>query len=223
MRKTLLMLVCVLGIGLLLAGNASATTLNYASVSGAEIEFPGDTKIKFPNSGTYDFEITSSDPSGSSAVGFFGNITEPGTGFTIGVIDVSGTTAPVTGKGTFTIDDGTNTLTADLTWEKISQVGSGGSLNFEAKANLTNIQYAGLGLDPDLVALRDAGGGINVLSFQFTSTYTLSELKDGATPPVPLTSYSGSVTPVPVPGALLLLGAGLLRLATYGRRRRHQL
>ena len=90
---------------------SAALILNYANVDGATISFDGSGNFSFPNTNTFDFSITS-ESGGTLATGLDGNIS--GT-FAIGT--VSGTTtqsAPVTGTGTVTIFDGTNTFSASL-------------------------------------------------------------------------------------------------------------
>jgi len=164
---------------------AKAVSFNYSSSDGANIVFPGNGTFTFAP-GVNNFSVTS-----GSAIGLFGEMT--GT-FNIGAITTIGITssAPVTGTGTFVIHDGANNLTATLQWLNISQTGSGGTLNVTGQVNLTNIMYTGS--NADLVALRDAGSGSNVLTFQFVPPVSLEELRNG--PGSRSTSFSGSINTV---------------------------
>ncbi len=114
----------------------------------------------------------------------------------------------------FVIHDGANNLTATLQWLNISQTGAGGTLNVFGQVNLTNIMYTGS--NPDLVALRDAGSGANVLTFQFVPPVSLEELRNG--PGSRSTSFSGSINTatqgVPDGGlTVALLGLSLAGIA----------
>lgn len=195
---------CALG-ALALANTASAVSFNYSSANNATINFAGNNTFSFtttPNS----FDVTS-----GSAIGLQGDI---GGTFTIGA--PVGNSAPVTGAGTFSIFDGANTLTANLVWSDITQGGAAGSLNtLTASVNLSNIVYGGA--NADLVALRNDMNGITTVSFQFTSVYTLNDLKTQAIS----NSFSGTVTSVRVPdggASIALLGMALTVLAVFRRR-----
>ena len=203
---------------LCLGSPAHALTLNFSNVPGAVISFNGDSTFSFPDSnqpspyGGFDFNITSSAPPGLN-IGYLGNI--DGT-FLIGVVTTSGSTqeAPVTGSGTFKIFDSSNIpLIGTIAWQNIKTDGSGGNLNSLAVANFIAQSYSGS--NPYLQAFLQ--GGIVTASFQFAQPTNLDQLK----PENIQTSYSGSIStsPVPLPGGLVLLGAGLLRLATYRRRK----
>jgi hypothetical protein len=72
------------------------------------------------------------------------------------------------------------------------------------------------GADPTLEAYwLNWAAGINVNNYDFSSVriYTATNTTNQE-------FMSGAASPVPIPGALVLLGAGLLRLATYWRRKR---
>jgi hypothetical protein len=215
-KKILITFLCVMALTALGASGASALCLNYNNVNNAEILFTGtgDT-ITFPSAGAFDFHITSDTGGSGSAIGLVGNI--DGT-FTIGAISspLAGLeTAPVTGIGTFSIDDGAGfVLSGDLEWVSIFTFGADGGLNAEAAVNVTGITYGGV--NADLLAFSAFGSAINALTFQFTPPVSLSALVvDGA---INGTSYSGSFCAVPVPPSLILLGSALLGLVGLRRK-----
>ncbi|MDX2180093.1 MAG: PEP-CTERM sorting domain-containing protein [Bryobacteraceae bacterium] len=194
---------------------ASATPLlfNFSSVVGASVVFDGATDtFSFPNTGAYDFEITLSDE--PSLVGLFGTI--HGT-FTIGAIAGGLTqTAPVTGTGIFTIDDGKGfTLTADIDMLSIFSKGTTVGMNDVGGINLYNISYGGL--NKGLLELTTLGSAVATLSAQFIPPRSLKTLTAGSL--VSSTSYSGTVVSnIPEPGAFALIGGGLLALGMLRRR-----
>ncbi|MFA4903534.1 MAG: hypothetical protein WC600_12430 [Desulfobaccales bacterium] len=215
-KKILITFLCIMALTVLSASGAFAELcLNYANITGAEISFDGaDDSIKFPNTGTYDFQITDVHDGTGSALNLFGNI---GGTFTIGAISspVAGLeTAPVTGTGTFSIDDGAGfVLSSALEWVSIFTFGTDGGLNAGGVANVTGITYGGV--NADLLAFSAFGSAINALTFQFTPAVSLSELVvDG----INHTTYSGSACAVPVPPSLVLLGSALLGLVGLRRK-----
>jgi hypothetical protein len=89
--------------------------------------------------------------------------------------------------------------------------------------NLTGITYGGS--NTDLLGLKNAGSGSNVLTFQFDPAKTLADLKAAGAS----TSFSGTInslvpgnsTGVPDAGSsMALLGAALTALAIFSRRPR---
>jgi hypothetical protein len=205
------------------AGNSFALTLNYSSVTGANISFDGtNDQFTFPNTGKYDFQITGGD--GAGAINLYGNL--DGT-FTIGTITTTNLPssvleqALVSGSGTITIYDGYNNLNATIQWKDIytfsTQGISSGSLNTAASGNITNIQYGGS--NSTLILLKNYQSATGNLSFQFVNPgISLTELtKNGTTH---TTSYSGSISAIPVPPTALLLGSGLVGVFMVYRRRR---
>jgi len=214
----------VSGIAFALIGvqSVEADTINFSSGLGAKVEFAGatDTFIFVDGLGGRDFKITLI--SGSPGTGFTslpgleGNI---GGTFTIGAITTSGATqtAPVTGSGTFSIYDGAgSTLTAVLTWVDIATIGTGGTINAIGTVNLSSFLYSGA--NTDLLALASNPSGIVVTSFQFIPGLNLTALTTGTN--VNSTSYSGSLTAVPEPTTLALVGSVLVGIAVWSRSRR---
>lgn len=203
---------------------ASAVTIDYSNTASHNIIINPADGCGGP--GTIGcFSFTSSGPSISitsgSALGFTGGISSV---YGVGPITTTSTpagpveTAAVNGTGVLSIFDGAFTLTADLSWVDIASFGTAGNLNTQGTANLTNIIYGGS--NADLLALVNAGGGINTLTFQFANPATLTNLFTTRTTTTQ-TSFSGSITPVPVPGALWLFGSGLLGLAAMTRKQRN--
>lgn len=186
---------------------AKAVSFNYSSSTGATINFLGGGKFDF--SAIPNFDVTS-----GSAVGTAnGSITAPLGGWLIGP---GASTAAVTGVGQIAISDGTFTLTADLAWNSISQLGAGGTLNYLASLNMTNIVYGGT--NADLLALYNDQGGINTLTFQFSSVKTLDDLRAGNIS----NSFSGTITSQRVADGgmtAVLLGLGLVSVGFFARRR----
>jgi len=222
MKRTLsaisVMLLLLAGIG-----QAWGLTLEFSNTGNASIVFPGDSTFNFPNSTInpgqgFDFKITGTDGSDPDTVGLFGNI---GGTYTIGAITpiVPGyvESAPVTGEGTFSIqDEAGKTLNAIIdTLDAVLRGGTGSTLNYLGKVNLSSISYDGA--NTDLLFLKNGSDPVLTISFTFTPAKTLSQLK---TLPADSTSYSGTVNVIPIPGSVLLLGTGLLGLGLLGFRRR---
>jgi hypothetical protein len=168
---------------------------------------------------TRDFVITVAGAF-SSLVGLLGNIT--GT-FTIGAITTSGPiqSAPVTGAGAFSINDGAGqNFLATLAWDNIQTVTGGGPVSFGAvnatgTVNLSNFSYAGT--NTDLLALATFPGAIVTATFSFAPPRNLAALT--ATGQVNTTGYAGTLTPVPEPITMFLGGTGLISLGYVARRR----
>jgi hypothetical protein len=201
----------------LIAGNAWALTLDFSNLTGAYIRFDGNTDTYgFTNNSTgYSFGITGSNLADSGLVGKIeGSF---GIGAVTGIPGYQ--SAPVTGTGVLSIWDGAEFLTANISWHDGTTIGQsvvGGLLNIEGTVNLTGISY--IGSNADLMSIKSAGEGIVTAAFTFNPGRTLEQLiEDGASNQ---TSYSGTLSAVPLPGALILLGVGLVRLVAYSRRKR---
>jgi len=211
---------------------AIAVTLDYSNISGSELVFnPLDDCGGIGTVGCFEFlpwlpppstnppnlQITSSTT--GSASGLFGTISG-----TFGVGPITGTgfiptveTATVSGTGTLTIYDGPNpVLTAVLTLENIFTFQAGGGINFAGATNLSSIAYGGTNADLLALANANGGNGLQTVSFQFDVPTSLHDLFDG-TEETP-TSFSGSISAVPIPAAVWLFGSGLLGLLGISRK-----
>jgi hypothetical protein len=159
----------------------SASAFDYSSTVNSLVQFNGDSTFNFTPASN-NVRITS-----GLGVGLIGEITGV---YTIGTVTtaVDGSqTAPVTGTGTFVIHDGANDLTANLVWLDIGSFGVIGGANLTGTINLTGITYSGS--NPDLIAVKNAGSAINVLSYQFAGQESLDALKTTTVS----TSFSGTV------------------------------
>ncbi len=204
------------------AGPVAALTLDYSNISGSELVFDPLDGCGGGSVGCFEFtpalpanlQITSSTSGASS--GLLGSIS--GT-FGVGNITTIGPleTAAVSGTGDLTIYDGQGySLTATLTWENIFSFAAAGGINFEGVTNLSAISYDGNNSDLSALANGDGGFGIQTLSFQFDTPLSLTDLFSGSgiTP----TSFSGSISVVPVPAAVWLFFSGLLGFLAVSRK-----
>lgn len=201
---------------LVLASPVTAATINYSSTANSQVNLnPADNCGGTGTVGCFDFSPgTSLEISSGTAIGHAGSIT--GT-FGVGAIAPGSLeSANVTGTGTLTILDGNTPLTANLDWLNINTVGVAGIINISGNVNLTSITY--LGGNADLLALANAGSGIQTATFQFTSPQSLTDLFETSST-ISSTSFSGSISAIPVPAAIWLFGSGLLGLAGIARRK----
>lgn len=198
-------------LGALTLGNLNnqAVSFDFSSVPTSLIAFDGAGNFSFtPAAPTVNFQVDT-----GTAAGLSGSI---GGSFAIGTVTTVGptSTAPVTGTGTFTIYDGITPLSASITWDEMSQTGTGSTLNVNGIVNLTSITYTGS--NPDLVTLFNDASGYAVLTFQFIPAKTLSYLKTHRIS----TTFSGSVASTPDGGATAgLLGLSMVGMAAAVRRR----
>jgi hypothetical protein len=202
---------------------AQALMLDFSNVTNAELVFNPGGDFAFESGAGSDFIITGGSGGGSAAVGLEGNII--GT-FSMGVpANVGGGAqmASVTGAGTLDVESPSGNLTADIFWDQIASLGTGGIVNVEGVVNVSSITYTGD--NPALQDLAAGGSAILTVSFQFAIAADLETLRaeGGAT------SYSGSIIKVngengldvPDPGSsMVLLGLGFLGLCGYKRFRK---
>ncbi len=197
---------------------ATAVTIDYSNTSSSSVNLdPADNCGGSGTVGCFSFSAGNSiQITSGTAAGFAGGISGV---FGVGPITTASSlqTASVSGTGGLSIFDGTFTLTADLMWVDIATFGTAGSFNTTGMANLANIAYGGT--NGDLLALLNAGAGVNTATFQFSTPMSLTALFTTSTK-INSTSFSGSISPVPLPAAAWLFGAGLLGLlGTAGRKK----
>lgn len=197
--------------------NANAVIIDYSSSAGSAVNFnPLDSCGGVV--GCIDFSPASNITiTSGTASGFSGQIS--GT-FGVGSITtlVPGVeTASVSGLGTLSIDDGSHSLTATLNWVDIFTAGVGGLINWNGAVNLSGIAYSGS--NTDLLALAAAGVGTQTASFSFTLPVSLTQLFESNTVTT-ATSFSGSISAVPIPAAAWLFGSAMLGFAAVARRKK---
>lgn len=203
---------------------ADALVLDLASIPGGTIDFSGGS---FSFNPAPSFSIIGTSGTGAGPLGSLGLEGAIGGSFAIGNVTTSGPlqSAPVVSTGgSLTIDDGYgNFLTADLSFNEIYTIGSGGIIDTDGgtTANLSNIQYTGPVLD--LIQLFQEQPGTQTVTFTFNNpTRTVTDLKNAGTPgnPALTTGYSSQITTVPLPAAAWLFGSALAGLTAVARRRR---
>ncbi len=208
---------CAATIALLLSLSfqAKAITLNFQSLDGTVISFTSNSTFGFTSTNGYQFSISSVAGGIGDSVGLDGYLA-PGGPFAIGPITTNGglQSAPVTGTSTLHItDNATLDLTGTINWIDIGTVSVLGIINLNGQVNLTAITYTGT--NSDLTALAAAGSATDVVTFQFVPAKDLTQLSTTGGQ----TSYSGSITAVPEPGAWVLVAMGTgLGVFLRGRR-----
>jgi hypothetical protein len=220
MKKTAMIALCGGLFFSMLTPASAATAIDYSNTTGSSVNLDptdgcggGAVGCFYFTSGS-NLEVTS-----GTASGFFGGVSG---NFGVGAITTTTTpqgpleTASVTGTGNLNIFDGSFTLTADLNWVDITTFGTAGSLNTLGTANLNNILYSGSNID--LLALASAGSGTQTATFQFSSPTSLTELFTNRSSTTS-TSFSGSISAVPIPASVWLFGTGLLGLAGLTRKK----
>lgn len=204
---------------LALVQEAKAIQFDISSIPGSEIIFtgggPGTAGLTF--SAGDNFQIDGVVGGSGSATGYLGSFAGSwtmGPVTTVSVVPLV-ETAPVTGTGTLSISDGTDTLTATVAWVEATSLKTIISVaTLGVTGNVTGISYSGT--DPDLLAFAAGLDETAVLSFSFPPPgQSLAELVADGTQG---TSFSGNLvsTAVTVPDSgttLILLGLGLCGLA----------
>jgi hypothetical protein len=219
MKKTTIAALCG-GLFFSILTSASASVIDYSNTAGSSVNLDptdgcgGGVVGCFSFTSGSNLEVTS-----GTASGLYGNVSG---NFGVGTITTTTTpqgpleTAGVTGTGNLSIFDGSFTLTANLNWVDIATFGTAGSLNTLGTANLNNILYSGSNID--LLALADAGAGTQTATFQFSSPTSLTDLFTNSSF-ITSTSFSGSISAVPVPASIWLFGAAVLGLAGITRKK----
>ena len=217
-----LIILTAAGLALLTASSEAQLTLDFASNPEASVQFNGAANSFSFNNGNngWQWNVTS-EVGGSSAVGL--NASVNNSPFLYGPITTSGSGAyqvqyaSVIGPlGSLVMSDGSVDLTGTVNWIDVATYGTGGGLlNASLDINVSNIAYSGG--NPDLQYLVANQPGSMDVSFQFSTTETLTQLSTGTGPY--LTSYSGSISVVPEPSTLALTGLGGLFLLHLGRRK----
>ena len=210
-------------IGLAAAGPSSAAVYTFTGANdvGAGISFLGDParSISFPNLGTWDFVITSS--SDGKLPGLTGNISG-GPAFTVGPVVVLGPlqTASVSGVGAFSIFDGVDTLTADVTFDEIVSIGTAVGLSFSTSINLSNVSYSGSN-EGVLNVLNTIDPSITIAA-TFNPGKSLTQLmaKGSENSSAYAIAFSGQPVPEPSTMALLTVGLGMVGFSLARARRR---
>jgi hypothetical protein len=211
----------IAGLVLMTASSQAQLTLNFASNTGASVQFNGAASSFNFNNGNNGYQWNVTDEiGGSSAIGFNASVNNGP--FAYGPITISSSGgfqieyATVLGPlGNLVLSDGVATLTGTVNWIDVATYGSGsGLLNASLDVNVSNIHYSGS--NPDLLYLLAHQPGSMDVSFQFSTSSTLTQLSSGTGPY--LTSYSGSLSVVPEPSMLALTGLGGLMLLRLRRR-----
>ena len=188
---------------LALSFEAKAITLNFQGLNGTVISFDTNSTFGFTSTNGYQFSISSVSDGAADSVGLKGYVS-PGGPFTIGLIQILGSTqtAPVTGSGTLHITDSLATdLTGSIQWDTIMTIGGGAVTEITGEINLTGIIYGGA--NSDLGALASAGSATDDITLQFLGQ-TLTQLTTNGGQ----TSYSGTIFAVPEPGTWMLVAMG---------------
>jgi hypothetical protein len=223
MKHIKLFTMAMAGLALSVVTSQAQLSLNFASTTGATIQFNGTTSsfqfnsstlVLPPPIGSYyvgsQWSIGSETGGTGSALGLlgvftnspfsYGTITTPSTG-----VEIATVTGPL---GGLNVNDGLgNLLTGNVNWIQVETDNSAGSINASLTVNITGLAYAGT--NPDLATLAADGPGSMNLSFQFSPGKTLSQLTSDTGPYE--TSFSGSLSvPEPTSAGVLLLGLGAL-------------
>jgi len=212
MKKIRLFVVALAGVSLVTASShGQGLSMNFAANNGATVQFNGSSDSFNFNNGFdgYQWNVIN-ETGGSSAVGL--NASVSGGPFNYGPISISGVGmyqiqyATVLGPlGNLAMFDGSQNLTAQVNWIDLATYGAAfGDLNASLEVNVSDIVYTGS--NPDLQYLAANQPGSLDVSFQFSTPETLTQLSEGTGPYT--TSFSGSISVVPEPSTLALVGLG---------------
>ena len=198
-------------IGLILALSSPAMAVPIVEFGGGNISFDGGT---IGTATTFTFSPAAvSIPTSSPLAG--APVTITGGPFTIGAAEgCAASCFDVLGSGTFKIDDSSgDNLTGSIDLVNIYQTNpNSGDTNFGALANVIVSSSTGL-------FANYAPGAIVTLHFNLRGGVNLNTLATVTNITDRLVGFGGVALPVPEASSLFLLGAGLLGLAAYGRKK----
>jgi hypothetical protein len=177
---------------------------------GKQLVFDGAGNFNFMDevaNSNDDFRITGQTGGTNSLLGLNGDIDG-----TFSFADPMGATSVAISNpvgATFTIKDGAGVvLTSDITLFTLSELG-GIFAGITGEILVSNVSYAGA--NADLLTLASVPGAVGGITFQVSGGADLDSLFANAHD----YSYSGTFTPVPEPGTMLLMGSGLLGLGLW--------
>ncbi|MBK1698891.1 hypothetical protein [Rhodovibrio salinarum] len=214
-RKTLTGVFAALAIGAVMSvhGEAKAgpvMSFNLSNAVDQEVVFSPGGSFRFEDEtgGNDDFQITGQTGGTGGLLGLFGDL--DGT-FTFADPAGASSVAVATSGGEFTVNDGTDVLTADMVIFTLEELGGpfGGVLG---EILFTSTTYAGS--NADLLDIASRIDSPLSISFQVGTGVELDDLFNSGGS----FSYSGTVMLVPVPATVAIFGLGLFGLGLASRR-----
>lgn len=213
----------VFGVVLLTLGvpAAQAITIDLASLPNGDIVFDPADGSGSEGSFSFDTDTAGDNFHVTSLGGLKGSLTGD---FEIGTVTAGSSTSPlvldyasVTGTGDITISDGAGgNLTAKVMFNQIYTLNGTGGIFTSGEGNLTSITYSGS--NPTLQTMYNAGSATQTISFNILGV-TLSDLVDETATVTRSSSWSSTITAVPIPAAAWLFGSALLGITMLGRRK----